>query len=92
MTAEELLQRKYTNYPWVKEAMIEFAQLHVEAALKAASEKATMDLTYPEPYEDSNDSGLTFADADEINRGGEYGSVRINNDSILNAYPQNLIK
>ena len=38
ITAEELLNKKYTNYHWVKEAMIEFAKLHVKAALKAKIE------------------------------------------------------
>jgi len=69
------------------EMMVVFAKLHVEAALKAAAEKATMKLEYPEPYEYSNETGLTFASADEISRGGEYGSVEVEQDSILNAYP-----
>ena len=38
ITAEELLNKKYTNYHWVKEAMIEFAKMHVESALKAKIE------------------------------------------------------
>lgn len=49
-TAEELLKLKETfdiNHPTVSisdaiEAMIEFAKLHIEAALKAASEKSTI--------------------------------------------------
>lgn len=65
---------------------IEFAEFHVKEALKSASEKVTMNLTYPSPYEDSNESGLTFASADEISRGGEYGSVEVDKESILTSY------
>jgi len=72
--------------------VVEFAKLHVEAALKAAAEKVTMELTYPHPYEDSNEQGLTYANADEISRGGEYGSVEVEKYSILNAYPLENIK
>lgn len=75
----------------VEEKMIEFAKMHVKAALGAASSKARMNLTYPEPYEDSNEQGLTYASADEISRGGEYGSVEIDDESILSAYPENNI-
>ena len=43
-TAEEILQKhvpnRYTKENSWKNAMIEFAKLHVEAALKEASEKA----------------------------------------------------
>lgn len=42
-TAEEFLKGDADNAPWTgtqEQAMIEFAKLHVEAALKAASEKA----------------------------------------------------
>lgn len=72
--------------------MIEFARMHVQAALDAASEKATMDLRYPSPYEDANEKGLSYAIAEEVSRGGEYGSVEIDKDSILNAYPLNNVK
>ena len=74
------------------EMMIEFAKMHLTEALKQASEKATMDLSYPSPYEDSNEIGLSYANADEISRGGEYGSVEINKESILTAYNLGLIK
>lgn len=73
-------------------ALIEFAKLHVISALQKASEKATMNLTYPDDYADSNETGLTYADAHEISRGGEYGSVEIDHDSILNAYDLSSIK
>jgi len=76
----------------VLEAIREFAKLHVEAALKSAAEKVTMELTYPSPYEDSNEQGLTYANADEVSRGGEYGSIEVEKQSILNAYPLENIK
>lgn len=76
----------------IKTAMIKFAEYHTQEALKAAASKATMNLSYPEPYEDSNESGLKYADAYEISRGGEYGSVVIDADSILNSYNLDNIK
>lgn len=101
-TAEEFFKNslvqtsidEYGNYSIydIEQAMVEFAKLHVEAALKTASEKGTMNLNYPEPYEDSNEIGLTYAVAEEISRGGEYGAVVIDKDSILNAYPLENIK
>lgn len=43
-TAEELMQSKngddYTHWEEIHDMLIEFAKLHVEAALKAAAEKA----------------------------------------------------
>jgi len=56
MTAEEFLKGDEENEPWtgdIKGAMIEFAQFHVEAALKAASEKAEVE--YPKWKEDGYD-------------------------------------
>ena len=50
-TAEEFLKKKQPNgiiqpHSDYWEAMIEFAKLHVEAALKEASEDANMDSDY----------------------------------------------
>ena len=86
-TAEKFLIKK--NYPlynnfgglgmyYVKEAMIEFAKMHVQKALKQASEKADADFTY------------LGDDLKEI--GAEYIEVYTIKDSILNAYPLDLIK
>ena len=86
-TTEEFLKRK--KYPtfnesgglgmyYVKEAMIEFAKMHVQEALKLASEKADADFTY------------LGDDLKEI--GAEYIEVYTIKDSILNAYPLDLIK
>ena len=86
-TAEKFLIKK--NYPlynnfgglgmyYVKEAMIEFAKMHVQEALKQASEKADADFTY------------LGDDLKEI--GAEYIEVYTIKDSILNAYHLENIK
>lgn len=77
-TAEEMaLQRNggdYTHFEEIVELMKEFAQLHVEAALKAASEKAKI-IDDPTSY-----TG---------NTGSEYLPDQIvSRKSILNAYPK----
>lgn len=86
-TAEEfLMQKEYPLYNefgglgmyYVKEAMIEFAKMHVQEALKQASEKADADFTY------------LGDDLKEI--GAEYIEVYTIKDSILNAYSLDLIK
>ena len=86
-TAEEfLIEKEYPLYNefgglgmyYVKEAMIEFAKMHVQEALRLASEKADADFTY------------LGDDLKEI--GAEYIEVYTIKDSILNAYPlENII-
>jgi hypothetical protein len=80
-TAEEFLDEKVKeNDVLVIDVMIEFAKLHVEAALKAASEEVyhNIDIDWVDRYDYSADhNGLT-------------GSIDI--DSILNAYPIENIK
>ena len=66
-TAEEFLE---TDKDWNKttaQMMIEFAKLHVEAALKEANRKVIVTYYYDE-------------------------GIRVNKDSILNAYPLTNIK
>ena len=91
-TAEEFLIEK--NYPlynefgglgmyYVKEAMIEFAKMHVQETLKQASEKAFVE------YIDLNtDEIFDYTDVitdDDV-------EANVNKDSILNAYPlENII-
>ena len=82
-TAEEFLIEKDPLFGgleihYVKEAMIEFAKMHVQEALKQASEKADADFTY------------LGDDLKEIR--AEYIEVYTIKDSILNAYPLDLIK
>jgi hypothetical protein len=64
------------NHKDIETTIIEFAKLHVQEALKEASEEAT--ITY-EIHEDKN-------------TGIEYTAKVINKDSILNAYPLENIK
>ena len=72
--------------------MQEFAKLHSQAALKAAAEKATMKVVYPNDYADSNENGLSYVSAHDVERGGEYGCISIEEESILEAYPETLIQ
>lgn len=67
-----------------KLAMIEFAKLHVKAALETASEKASI-------LSDGEDIGSSFTwEAYNTSRGDiEY---EVNKDSILKAYSDTLIK
>ena len=66
------------NFNNVTDMLIEFAKMHVLEALKQASEKADADFTY------------LGDDLKEI--GAEYIEVYTIKDSILNAYPLDLIK
>ena len=66
------------NFNNVTDMLIEFAKMHVQEALKQASEKADADFTY------------LGDDLKEI--GAEYIEVYTIKDSILNAYPLDLIK
>ena len=81
-TAEEFLLQKPFILGMTRAdqaiAMIEFAKMHVQEALKQASEKADADFTY------------LGDDLKEI--GAEYIEVYTIKDSILNAYPLDLIK
>ena len=88
MTAEEFLKsKKYPSYTndggygtvYVTEAMIEFAKLHVEAALKEASEEATINKNKGEVI------ARTFGNV--IN-----GTYSVNKQSILNSYSLDNIK
>ena len=71
------IDRIITHDDYIK-GMIEFAKMHVQEALKQASEKADADFTY------------LGDDLKEI--GAEYIEVYTIKDSILNAYPLDLIK
>ena len=99
-TAEEFLENIYRQYEsddvyipeWVKIGAIEYARYQVQEALDQAYESATMNLNYPEPYEDSNETGLTFVSIDDANRGGEYSTVEIDKKSITKSYSLENIK
>lgn len=66
--SEDKTSVEYLTDCEVEEIMIEFAKMHVQAALKAASEKAT-----------AGDSDMYF-------------SSLIDEESILNSYPESNIK
>ena len=82
-TAEKFLNKK--KYPlfnetgglgihYVKEAMIEFAKMHVQEALRLASVEAEVEHELSNPYDPNSEYQI------------------VNKDSILNAYPLDLIK
>jgi 1,2-phenylacetyl-CoA epoxidase catalytic subunit len=83
-TAEELMYNsKYNNmgllhYKDAAKVAVELCKLHVEAALKTASEKAETDYTY------EGESG-EFEDIPVFN-------YFVDKDSILNAYPLTNVK
>ena len=79
-TAEDFLKEgaQHPNGWTVRKCMIEFAKMHVQEALKQASEKADADFTY------------LGDDLKEI--GAEYIEVYTIKDSILNAYSLENIK
>lgn len=71
-------------YDDVQKAMVEFTKLHVEAALKEASEKA---------YARGKGSSLTTKSANFFYTfAGHIGEIEMNKNSILNAYPLENIK
>jgi hypothetical protein len=91
-TAEKFLNKK--KYPsfnengglgihYVKEAMIEFAKMHVQEALKQVSEKAFVE------YIDLNTDEIF--DYTDVIADDDVG-VNVNKDSILNAYSLENIK
>jgi hypothetical protein len=87
ISAKELLQNRvyitqddvedvHSSVGSVTDVMIEFAQLHVQAALKVASENAT----------------VTPIDHEEISEGSFRPIWGVDDDSILNSYPLSNIK
>lgn len=78
-TAEEFLRGKPFSIESIYSNMIQFAKLHVEAALKEASETATINKNKGQV------TGREFGNVTD-------GSYSINQPSILNAYPLENIK
>jgi hypothetical protein len=63
----EILSKNSLFHEHIVDAMIEFAKLHVQKALKAASEKAEMNLIkYTDDYEIDRHSILNAYNLDEI--------------------------
>ena len=90
ITAEELLDNieiwdgVFVHSKNAKQAMIEFAKLHVTEALKEASENVNLKESSSEETNTNNISPFITADDNTI--------WIINKDSILNAYPLENIK
>jgi hypothetical protein len=99
-TAEEFLMSKVeTRSKWVTDIMVEFAKLHVKAALETAAENSMIVLKsgYGRMNEPDNESTITKkmkTFSDEQRGFGEctYNTTFVDKDSILNAYPETLIK
>lgn len=91
-TVEEfLIEKEYPLYNesgglgmyYVREAMIEFEKIHVQGALRLASEKAFVE------YIDLNTDEIF--DYTDVMTDDDVGAD-VNKKSILNAYPLDLIK
>ena len=72
---------------FAEKVAIEFAKLHVEAALKQASEKAMLKIVNTEEFKDIEE-GEDLVDSYEC--GSDVIHISVN--SILNAYPESNIK
>ena len=84
-TAKEFYDAHYSDDTVV--IMRDYAKLHVEAALKAASEKAMLKVVNTEEFRDIEE-GEDLVDIYEC--GGDVIHISVN--SILNAYPIENIK
>ena len=72
---------------------IKFAKLHVEAALKAAAENAKWESkAYETRFGDNAYDKYDFTDTDYAGDPCKGYTVSVNKDSILRAYPDELIK
>ena len=74
----------FTPYDVIRRTMIDFAKLHVKAALEAAVEKADAGCDFGNMKASDGNLYATYA--------GHIGKVIIIKDSILSAYPEELIK
>jgi hypothetical protein len=93
-TAEEFLKEAQSNPTkgWTThKAMIEFAKLHVEAALKEASEKATWQNESFDTYF-GDLRNFDFIDTDGAGDPSTGHNVFVDKDSILNSYSLEKIK
>lgn len=90
-TAEEfaLETMQGTDLQEIERALINFAKLHVEAALKAASEKAQM---VGETQHDNNAPDVHSDFVYVVNSNGADYGYTVDKDSILEAYPLTNIK
>jgi hypothetical protein len=88
-TAEEILSKKFSELKSsfdlndIKDCMIEFAKLHVEQALKEASESRCIKMHDKIWFAQSLEPGTKILD--RVN-------ITVDKDSILNSYPLENIK
>jgi len=84
ITAEEFIEQRFSSIPTeledIKDLMVEFAKLHVQAALKAASKKVEI----------HSDSGSYYYR--EFEEGIRNKTIWVPANSIINAYDLNNIK
>lgn len=99
-TAEEMIQAKngddYTHWEEIHDLLIEFAKLHVKAALEAAASKATCTAYFPPKKMEYDENDKLILKDEEASyvfpvQGGSKW-IDIKKSSILNAYPDNLIQ
>ena len=91
-TAKEFFEEG--NFNNVTDMLIEFAKMHVQEALKQVNKKAELeDIDRPEDFfEYDGVNGFSkILNKNVISYEGYY-HVCIDNDSVLNAYPLDLIK
>ncbi len=85
LTAEEFLDKHRdvtTDFDYeTSQMMIKFAKMHVEKALKEASEKAVMI--------EENYKGFCFENQVDLD---DYTTIKVHKESILNAYSLDKIK
>jgi len=73
--------------------IIEFTKLHVQAALKEASEKANWNCETKDSYfGDTNRGNYDFFDSDGDGDIYQVHFISVNKDSVLTAYPLENIK
>ena len=95
-TALEMFQKG--EFTKIQDAMIEFAKLHVEAALKEASEKVKLAKafdygSYYEPTAKFKPTTDNIFVKEEYGHGDSgYVAVKPDTDTILNSYPLDNIK
>ena len=83
-TGQNINQEEYS-------AMIEFAKMHVEAALKEASEEVTWKMESFDTYF-GDSRAFDFIDTDYAGDPSTGHNVLVDKDSILNSYPLENIK
>lgn len=97
-TSREFMKGKNFSIPSIEEMMIEFAKMHVEQALKEASEKAKLAKafdygSYYEPTAKFKPTDLTVFIKEEYGHGDSgHVAIKTDKDSILNSYPLDNIK